>query len=258
MTSKTHRATFGPVEARHVGFMIGSKGITINMIKNKSGAWVQIRKPDAEHEKHWFEIVGDCEQLVEAGRLLKEIRDEAFARENGTSTHAPRHLSRVPRKAAPARPSVWDSAKMPRTVRETKQVEAPAIQMTQEEMDICEEGFQQNAAMCENEPLLARLGGITDVEAMEMDNFIDAEECFHQNGDEINESAMRYMNACLPEEYDVQHPSMQQHEPSFQPGFYQVPIGWLDQASGNWYQLPAYHLMVADDGSFHPVHNQYQ
>ena len=246
------RATFGPVFGRHVGFMIGSKGITINMIKSKSGAWVQIRKPDAEHQEHWFEISGEQTQVDEATRLLREIRDEAMAREKGTSTHAPRQSA--PIKKVPSCPNVWDSAKMPRTVLETKQVESlPGL--TKQEMDICEEGFEENAAMCYHETYLSKLARITDVEQDAMDKFIDAEEYFYQQGDEVNESAQRYMNACHPDEYDEQHPSKRQ------PDYYTVPIAYLFQASPQgpysgserWITSNEFVMAIYYDGSMIPM-----
>ena len=74
-----------PINDRHVGFVIGKQGTTIKMIKHKSGAYVQIRKPDPAQGRNlpYFEVIGSGGQCQRAMELLCQIANEAFHRENG-------------------------------------------------------------------------------------------------------------------------------------------------------------------------------
>ena len=74
-----------PINDRHVGFVIGKKGATIKMIKHKSGAYVQIRKPEPAEGRNlpYFEVIGSGGQCQRAMELLCQISNEAVHRENG-------------------------------------------------------------------------------------------------------------------------------------------------------------------------------
>jgi len=74
-----------PINERHVGFVIGKKGTTIKMIKHKSGAYVQIRKPEPAQGRKlpYFEVIGSVGQCQRAMELLSQISNEAVHRENG-------------------------------------------------------------------------------------------------------------------------------------------------------------------------------
>ena len=74
-----------PINARHIGFVIGKGGATIKMIKHKSGAYVQIRQADPAKglKLPYFEVIGSEGQCKRAEELLTQIANEAAHREQG-------------------------------------------------------------------------------------------------------------------------------------------------------------------------------
>jgi len=94
--------------------------------------------------------------------------------------------------------------------------------------------------MCESDPQLARVGGITETEQEAMDKFIEDQEAFNEAGDELNDIAMTYFDACDPAEYDKQH-------------YYTVPLAWFDARSSQWVPIPQYAMAIYHDGSMAPV-----
>jgi len=63
-----------PVPASRAGVVIGKGGETINGIKEKTGAFVQINKnPPAEHpDWKYFTIRGNSQQIAHAQKLIQE------------------------------------------------------------------------------------------------------------------------------------------------------------------------------------------
>ena len=237
---------FGPIHKRHTGFIIGSKGATVKMVRHKTGARVQIdQSPEAKNNPDFdrFYVTGTNNQINEAFRMLREIRDEAFQREMGVSQNAPA-------KQVPKAPTIWTNVEknLPKKIANTKQVTwANAVAGPVEQNWVSElpseqdfEGFQLNAAMCESDPQLARVGGITETEQEAMDKFIEDQEAFNEAGDELNDIAMTYFDACDPAEYDKQH-------------YYTVPLAWFDARSSQWVPIPQYAMAIYHDGSMAPV-----
>ena len=93
-----------PVEERHVGFVIGSKGSTVKMIKKKTGAWIQIQQGTRGGTvAPYFEIKGQTQRQVdEAIRWISELCEEAQNRLDGISTNIT--------KQVPPKPSLYESA----------------------------------------------------------------------------------------------------------------------------------------------------
>ena len=63
-----------PVPASRAGVVIGKGGETINSIKEKTGAFVQINKnPPADHpDWKYFTIRGNSQQIAHAQKLIQE------------------------------------------------------------------------------------------------------------------------------------------------------------------------------------------
>lgn len=104
--TKTHNF---PINARHIGFVIGKGGATIKMIKHKSGAYVQIRQADPAKglKLPYFEVIGSEGQCQRAEELLTQIANEAAHREQGGAPT----LGRRPAYQAP--PMVYSTKEFP-------------------------------------------------------------------------------------------------------------------------------------------------
>ena len=73
---------FGPLVEEDIGFMVGRKGQTVQMVKNRSLAFVELQpaQPDQERNTPWFLVKGTETQVDAAVRLLKGLAKEARSR----------------------------------------------------------------------------------------------------------------------------------------------------------------------------------
>ena len=81
---------FGPVNEKDVGFIIGKKGATIKKIKNDSGAYVRVMKPDSFHPEPWFYVSGNFQAVMHAVGFLRQLRNEAQNRRGDTGAQKPK------------------------------------------------------------------------------------------------------------------------------------------------------------------------
>lgn len=76
---------YGPLIEEDIGFMIGKKGKTIQMVKDRSGAFVELQpaQPDEDRHTPWFLVEGTEMQVNAAVRLLNGLGKEARSRNSG-------------------------------------------------------------------------------------------------------------------------------------------------------------------------------
>lgn len=77
-----------PVDSGVVGFIVGTKGATINMIKSQTGAHVQIRQPNPDEGRPWpwVHIRGFPHQVSAAADWVQTIVDEGHTRSGTQAT----------------------------------------------------------------------------------------------------------------------------------------------------------------------------
>jgi hypothetical protein len=80
------------VDPKDVGFVIGSKGKTINLIIERTGAYVNLRKfnaPDTSVEYTYFFIEGTSDQVDAAYKWVKTVAQENYDRRTNPHYKAP-------------------------------------------------------------------------------------------------------------------------------------------------------------------------
>lgn len=103
------------VPADSVGFIIGTKGATVNLIKRNTGAWVQIEKGVSPPR---FTVRGFPHQVEEACKWIKTIVDESVVRGPPPAPSVPIH-----------QPSEWPAMSASVSTPMRPQVSMPHVPM---------------------------------------------------------------------------------------------------------------------------------